>query len=313
MYNFIFFTDAQANSHAISSRKDVFEESIIHKMEDLVEAANARGCDVYCGGDFIDTPYVGHSFIVRLISTLKKLKGTMRLVLGNHDILGRNIESYKYTTIGILEKAGALTVFARDTFVKADNYSIVPIHYNEDDCLANYAFTTPTIAISHNMILPMSAPFNHIKCEDLEKGVTVPTYILCGHYHPPFRYVSSKVPLTVINPGSTGRVSRGDGQDRVPEFLACTVEGMNFTYEYHKFKSAKPWSDVFYDKEESPFGVLDIKVGIESLSIDGESVTDIVRRYGNAVGADAAVIDESLRRVQLLENSINSTKNRYGQ
>lgn len=313
MYKFIFMTDSQCDSHTVSSRKDVFEEAILRKMEDLVTHANELGCDIFCGGDFIDTPYIGHSFIVRLMSTLKKLRGTMHLVLGNHDILGRNIESYKYTTIGILEKAGALTVFTSDTFIKADNYNITPIHYSEDDNLANYAFKVPTIAISHNMILPISAPFSHIKCEDIEKCVSVPTIILCGHYHPPFRYVSSKVPLSVINPGSTGRVSRGDGQDRVPEYLVCAVDGMNFTYDYVKYKSALLWKDVFYEKDESPFGVLDIKVGIESMTIDGVSVSDIVRRYGESSGAEKEVIDESLRRVQLLENSINSTKNKYGQ
>ena len=100
MNKFCFFTDSQCNSHTVSSRRDNFEEACLAKIKEIVAVGNANSCDIFCGGDFIDSPYLGHSFIVRLIDTLREFKHTFYLTLGNHDILGRNLNTYRNSRKG---------------------------------------------------------------------------------------------------------------------------------------------------------------------------------------------------------------------
>jgi len=281
-------------------------------MSELVQAGNTHLCDIYCGGDFVDSPYLGHSFIVKLIDILRGFRHTLYLTLGNHDILGRNLDTYKYTTVGILEKAKVLKIFNKDEIRTAGNYQLRSNPYNETDSVESYQFSTPTILISHNMLIPFTAPYTHIHTDSILPFMNN-LIVLCGHYHPPFSISNTANNVHILNPGSTGRVSRGDGQNRIPQYFLCEVDGMSFKHTAINYASAKPWSEVFIEADETNSGILDIKTGIEELMIDGLSMTDVIKKYGQSIGATPVIVDECVRRVNLVEQGINSQKLKYGQ
>ena len=136
VYKFVYFTDSQADDRILSNRKDKFEETILCKFKEIIDVANYNNCDIICGGDLLDRPYISYSFLGKLIDVLKFNKNKFLLILGNHDIVGRNLESYERSGIGILEKSGVVTILSSS--ITKEGFSIVPIHYNETHKLEEY-------------------------------------------------------------------------------------------------------------------------------------------------------------------------------
>jgi DNA repair exonuclease SbcCD nuclease subunit len=306
MYKFIYFTDLHSDdSNNIFNRVDDFGSTTLSKLEEIIFEANRLNCDIYCGGDLINNPYLSHSYINRMIKVLSNFENIFYLVPGNHDILGRNIDSANETTIGILEKSTSFRFkLLRIGHFEKEGFYIMSNPYNEDikvndfSMISNFKF--PVILIDHNMIIPMDMPFDGLKTDLLSGYFRRGSLVLCGHWHSPFLKKYDTVEF--INIGSAGRLNRKLDQ-RDPQYLIVTLESGKYSYEYKKFLCAAPYNEVFKldDSVHLKLEELNFNTYI-SENINTSDLISIVKSVGEDKKIDKDIIEELVKKIEFFQS-----------
>lgn len=310
MYQFLYFTDSQADDRPLSFRRDDFGNTILNKFQEIINVANSHMIDIYCGGDFLDRPYITYPFLNRMFMMFRGLNTNFYLVLGNHDIVGRNLESYERSALGILENTGVIKIL-KDPIVK-EGFKIQSIPFNEDHQIGLYDNSERTIIISHNMIVPDPVPFEHTHPIEItpriqDKG----SLVLSGHSHVPFD-LTLPDGLRFINPGSLGRVSREPKEaERTPKFLFITLRDGSYRVEYIPVSCAPHFSTTFKAREEDkPFSILDLsdlKNIIHSTKAQAFSISEYVKKVASDRNINKDILEESLKRISEAETGFKLT------
>lgn len=323
MYKFIYFSDLHADNRLFLSRKDNFELSCLSKLKDIVDASNKLDCQVLCGGDLVNGPYLGHSFINQMIDILKGMRRPLNLILGNHDITGRNLRSYNSSTLGLMVKSGVLTIMEKPGLI--EDFLMIPVPYDEAQTAISYdqhfkdifpgnydIDRKPRLIITHNMILPTPTVFNHILASDVAKVIPSNSVLLIGHYHVPFSCTENDVRF--INIGSAGRVSRSPGENRTPEYAVITLDGSDIDIDRRTFPSAKSWDEIFEPKLEHSSGniLIDAKDFFSSYEDKSLNLDEIMLALSTKMKISLDVVIESKRRLELARDRMHIENNKYG-
>ena len=263
---------------------------------------------------------VDHSFINQMISILKEMKCKFHLILGNHDIIGRNLDSNSTSTIGLLRHANVIHLLEKPS--RIEDFMLAPYSYNENQIAEDYyklpgvgdfdANLLPRIVITHNMILPQPAIFTHILASNVARHVPPKTLFLIGHYHVPFFFTEDGIKF--VNIGSAGRVSRSPGENRVPEYAIITLTGSEYDVDRRPFPSAKLWDNVFEPKLESKSdnAIIDAKEFFNSYTDKSLDLNDIMSALSVKMKIDPKVVEESKLRLEAARHRMTIENNKYG-
>lgn len=315
MKKILFFTDTHLQETPISSRKDNYLESIIKKIEEIKDIANNENVDyVLFGGDFFSKPSPSDEVIIKLIQILKKFNSRPIItILGNHDIEGRNPDTYNRKAVKILEEANLIKVLKDE-----ENYppfdteiEIQGVNYkNGVDSDPNLLKVEKKrkglvlIQMVHSYVLPFKTYFQTISLEELSK-ITEADIILIGHYHDGFgeRKVNGKI---FICPGSIARDSINQF-DRIPQVVYIKIDGSKIETQFIKLKNVLKKEEIESKeiKEIEDFIFKDFFQSLQGKSIDSFEPEKIIDEILKDENVDQEIKDEVLKRYEEAREKFN--------
>jgi len=306
MYKFIYFTDLHLDDgNNIFNRIDDFGATTLAKLEELTFKANESNCDIYCGGDLINNPYLSHSYINKIIKILSNFDNTFYLVPGNHDILGRNIDSVNETTIGIFEKSTSFRFkLLRIGYFEREGFYLMSNPYNEDIKVGNFSdisnFKFPVILLDHNMIIPVDMPFEGLKTDLLSGYFRRGSLVLCGHWHSPFYKKYDNVEF--VNIGSAGRLNRKLDQ-RNPQYMIVTLDSGKYSYDIVNFSCAKSYNEIFRQDDLVHVKLEELNLNkYISENINTSDLISIVKAVGEEKKIDTDIIEEIIKKIEFFQS-----------
>ena len=226
--NFVFVTDIHGRTNNPVSRKDYFPEAILNKLNWVVDYANSNNAIILCGGDWLNRPDTSPTFISKMCSVFNKSKYKIVGVLGNHDLYGYNIESFKRTPLAIAAACNNICILPENDSldIELQNKSIYLTGSHSSPLIDRGGrideYYTPRkiveksrdemrIHIVHGFLTtkdwPSGVPYTKISSvSDTDADI-----LLAGHEHLGFgiKVVGDTI---FCNPGALGRVSAAIGE-----------------------------------------------------------------------------------------------------
>ena len=299
---FLFYTDTHYKDNAPKGRLDNIMDSQFDELKDILELSREYEVDFLLhGGDFFDNRKPSHQLVVHLLDWFKLLHLPVYTVIGNHDLLGYNLDSVKNSGLGVLLESGAVEKV--DEHLQWDDSKVVikSVHstlefekqYIFDDRYKDYL----KIVVSHNYVIPSeSMPFGFIHPKDIQTNADL---VLCGHYHTSFDHIEGNTRW--INPGSVSRWSTAD-RNKLPQALLIEVTGQEYNIKYLPLKSAKPGSEIFdielieankqHDKDIEAFAK-----SLESVSFQAVDIESMIKQVGSEQAIEKPILDIILNKI----------------
>ena len=308
MKKILFFTDTHLQEIPISSRKDNYFESIIRKIEEIKDIANSENVDyVLFGGDFFSKPSPSDEVIISLIQILKKFNSRPIItILGNHDIEGRNPDTYNRKAVKILEEAHLIKVLKDgenyppfDTEIEIQGVNYKNGVDSNPDLLKVEKKRKGLILIQmvHSYVLPFKTNFQTLSLEEVA-NITEADIILIGHYHDGFgeRRVNGKI---FISPGSIARDSMNQF-NRIPQVVLIKIDGSKIDIEFIKLKNVLKKEEIESKdmKEIEDFIFNDFFRTLQGKEIDSFEPEKIIDEILKDENVDQEVKKEVLKRYE---------------
>lgn len=299
---FLFYTDTHYKDQAPKGRIDDIMESQFAEMNDILKLSREHDVDVMIhGGDFFDNRKPSHQLVVHLLDWFKLLDKPVYTAIGNHDLLGYNLDSVKNSGLGVLMESGAvdkidghLQWYDEKVVIKAVHSTLeFEKEYMFDAKYKDYF----KIVISHNYVIPEeSVPFGFIHPRDIKTNADL---VLCGHYHLPFDHIEGNTRW--INPGAICRWSTED-RHKMPQVLLVELRDGNHVVTHIPLQSAKPGFEIFdlellaankqHDKDIAEFAR-----SLESVSFKAVDIEGMVKELGATQQIEQPVLDIILKKI----------------
>jgi len=298
----LFYSDTHYKDHAPKGRIDNVMESQFDELRDILEISREHEVDCLIhGGDFFDNRKPSHQLVVHLLDWFKLLDKPVYTAIGNHDLLGYNLDSVKNSGLGVLIESGAVDKINSDLVWESDKVIIKAVHstlafetqYMFDERYKDYL----KIVISHNYVIPTETmPYGFIHPRDIQTDADL---VLCGHYHTPFDHVEGKTRW--INPGAISRWSTTD-RDKVPQVLLVEVKDGKYTVTHIPLKSSRPGHEIFdvelieanktHDKDIAEFAR-----SLESVSFQAVDIEGMIKQLGAEQQIEQPILDIILDKI----------------
>lgn len=312
MPKFLYMTDAHIQAATPARRTGNFENDILSKLIWILMEAQARKVDaIVCGGDLFDHSRPSYRLAVDVLRMIRNAGVPWLHVLGNHELVGHNPDSYKHGVLAFFEQAPEFDIL-KD--VKFGGYVLRAIHYRHGvEELTNWPALgdAPEIVIAHAMIVPTPRPYEHVLPRKIE---TTARLVLTGHSHDPFAAVVSRakddgehrkqvgaglgmilndpveshivIPdewdaTVFINPGSLGRVAfLAHNLGRIPRALVVDT-GPPLTVTALPVDVARPASEAFDSGAAESAGAWNNRVeefldAMDGVRVEGIKASSIV-------------------------------------
>lgn len=276
MPKFMYLTDAHIQAATPARRTGNFENDILAKLIWILIEAQALKCDaVVCGGDLFDHSRPSYRLAVEVLRMIRNAGLPWYHVLGNHELVGHNPDSYKRGVLAFFEQAPEFEILNDLEF---GGYVLRAVHYRHGvEELIDWPVLgdAPEIVIAHAMIVPTPRPYEFVLPRQIN---TTARLVLTGHSHDPFGAVVSRenddaenrkqvgaglgmilndpveshiiIPegwdaTTFVNPGSLGRVAfLAHNLGRIPRALIIDT-GPPLTVTALPVAVARPASEAF--------------------------------------------------------------------
>ena len=316
-------TDSHGTVKGPESRKDVYYITFLKKLYELGFVVKKMHIDMIVHtGDLFHTARVSDKFAGQVSEMIKAMGIPFYVVPGNHDIEGYTTDTIDQTKLGLLAKAGVITILDRDNPIRVtshkdgESYTVAisgqeyyahidegnmkdfEMQQDEADLniLAVHAYLTDT---------PQHPDIKCTMCQDV---VTDADLILTGHYHRTFEW-SDGQNLDIFNPGSMLRVEQTDyNKTHVPQYGILDIDLDNsgnivWDYKFHQFKIAQPSTVIFdyaskYKAKASSITLEGFKNSIANTMTaiqPSTTIYKIITDICNASNVDAAIEKLSLK------------------
>jgi len=275
-------TDSHGTAKGPESRKDVYYITFLKKLYELGFVIKKLNVDmVIHTGDLFHTARVSDKFAGQVSAMIKSMGVPFYVVPGNHDIEGYTTDTIDQTKLGLLAKAGVVTILDRDNpiritatqngeeftvaisgqeyYAHIDEGNMRDFEMQQDEADLN-------ILAIHGYIAD-TPQHPDIKCTMANDIVTDADLILTGHYHRSFEW-SDGQNLDIFNPGSMMRVEQTDyNKTHTPQYGILDINldengSIEWDYKFHQFRIAQP-STVIFDYASK------YKAKAASITLDG--------------------------------------------
>ena len=316
----LFFTDTHVRKTAPKNRLDNYYESIMIKLNEVIEYANDNDVDyIIHGGDLFERPDVSVATVSEVAQIFMKSAVPIYVLSGNHDIYGYNQDTLNRTMLGLLINLNILKLIPEEGLVLSKDgidlcligksfkhdMDLSPKNYiiNRDD----YPKADFYITIAHGFLTdkPFLKTVPHILIDDVlstEADIT-----LTGHYHTGYdiKYINNKY---FANPGSMARVSNSIIEmKRIPSFILIDFKN-GIDIKKIPLKTAKSGEEVL-DREfiqTNRYKTERMHEFIEtidsSMNLDKFNLYDLITEITNSENFDEKVKDEAMKRIAIVQS-----------
>ncbi len=295
---FVFAGDLHVADKAPAGRVDDYMDTILNKLVAIRDiCVELGGCKAFFTGDIFHIKHpnrVSHRLVQELIHLFKSFPNVVHVNPGNHDLGPAGMLSLPSQPLGVLEKAGAVTINLQARyFHEGGSFWLIPRPYNaaaegvqdgevhpehysitESERADIDDFPAPIIGLFHASIVGPgdSRPYPHFTAD------AIPSFeeydlIISGHLHENLGVVPVGKKTMFANPGSIARTSRNlPSYTRTVGVLAVNItsDGKMHIDEV-PLPGVKPALEVFGARlEESPALEYDTKIAqfVEALGED---------------------------------------------
>jgi DNA repair protein SbcD/Mre11 len=199
--NIIMVSDLHMDLETPAGRLDDTGETAFRKLEYVLQEAAKRKAIILQAGDFMNKPR-SWFLLPRLIDLLKRYGIPIYCVAGQHDVYMYNEETKDNTSLGVLAKAGLVTILGEKGTIHG-NVVFYGASYGQEIPFPNY---TKEKGIRDLNILVVHAPIaeewvggDFIEADKFLKEHTEYDYILCGDIHRRFQVNSGA--RSILNTG----------------------------------------------------------------------------------------------------------------
>lgn len=247
MLKFLFYTDLHFKTINPVHRVGSYAEDIYKKFVEIYEIARSEKVDaILFGGDFFDTyKLFDVEYFRKLKEVVAKAHAPTYAAIGQHNLLGYNLESYLGSTLSLFEDyCGDLWQTLNEP--KAIGDCVLEASHCTGDfdglkkILKKGANSKYRVVLAHCLLYDKTDKLIGTKdVKDFENDTT--DVVLSGDLH--CGYPICKVGRTIFaNPGA---VCRKELNDNRQVQVALVHVGERIGVEYVPLRSAKPYEDVF--------------------------------------------------------------------
>ena len=299
-------TDSHGTVKGPESRKDVYYITFLKKLYELGLVVKKLGIDmVIHTGDLFHTARVSDKFAGQVSEMIKAMGIPFYVVPGNHDIEGYTTDTIDQTKLGLLAKAGVVTILDRNNPVlitanqDGEEYTVAisgQEYYahidegNPKDFEMQQDEADLNILAIHSYLTDIPQ-HPDIKCTMCQNVITDADLILTGHYHRSFEW-SDGQNLDIFNPGSMLRVEQTDyNKNHTPQYGILDISldshgSIVWDYKFYPFRIAQP-STVVFDYAAK------YKAKHSSITLDGfkNSISNTMSSIQPSMGIDKIICD----------------------
>jgi len=184
---FLFYTDLHLSAKRPIHRVDDFATSLLVKLAEVYDIAKQEDVDfVLFGGDFFNNHRIFNYDIIRTASDIMERSGKKTFaVIGQHDLIGHNQETYKTSTLAFLEHFCRSYQTLVKPFDAGNKVTIYPCHWfdNVKEMVQKSPASGTSVMVCHQTIVKDKLPYNAILTSELTSDYDV---IISGDVHAGF-------------------------------------------------------------------------------------------------------------------------------
>ncbi|WP_100373135.1 metallophosphoesterase family protein [Bacillus sp. FJAT-45037] len=321
---FLYITDTHIRGTTPKNRKDVFQETMTKKIQEVIKIANEQEVDMLLhGGDVFDRPDLSPNVVGQFARLFREAKMPIYAIAGNHDTFGHNPETISRTMLGLLDSFGLMTVVSPDkpVLIEKDGLRVQlsgqPYHYDLDQrdpkldyYPQNEHDADVLIHLVHSMLVEKSLPegIPHTLIDHI--WTTTADVILTGHFHGGFG-IKEQGGTWICNPGAMARVNNHWSEiNRFPQYVIGEIgENGSIALTLHTLQSAESGEDVLdrtylekavHQEEKLHEFVQQVKEQSEFKSLN---MGDIIGEIAALSNVSDEVKQEALRRITVIEET----------
>ena len=329
-------TDSHGTVKSPESRTDVYYIAFLRKMYELGYVVKQQKIDmVIHTGDLFHTARVSDKFAGQVSEMIKAMGVPFYVVPGNHDIEGYTTDTIDQTKLGLLAKAGVVTILDRNNPIiitanqDGEEYTIAisgQEYYAHIDEGNPQDFDMQQDAADLNILaahayLTNTPQHPDIKCTMCQDVVTDADIILTGHYHRSFEWDGPDV--SIYNPGSMMRVEQTDyNKNHMPQYgildISLNTNG-DIVYDYfcHTFRVAEPSTTVFdysakYKAKHASISLDGFKNSIANTMSNIQPSSSIINIIDNLCQGSNVDIHEHQMTLKLYNDALQNAPDSFG-
>lgn len=270
MDKFVFVADSHFQGKRIETRTDDYCKSLFEKLDFVIDFCRKHNVgNLIHGGDLLNNPNISDLVAGRIAKALSKSKLQVWYTIGNHDITGKNPETYVNGKLHMFESYDWFH-FIGGKLCEFENCVLMGVDYDyENEDRTGYVMEQ-FCGIEKTKILVLHAMiYGGEKDLMVNKKRIVASYrqidtnadlVLCGHYHPGMKVKKLTVlnkDIMFANPGSFGRTDKLTNRVGIGPGLTYVCIGKKGIV---KLKNIKIPCDrnVFIDTDEGKYQLADV-------------------------------------------------------
>lgn len=220
----VFATDIHIKYIPPSSRidKETFLDSLIKKINFIIDFANNNADILIFGGDIFDKPDTVYSLIISILKEFKKISIPTYTIVGNHDIYGYQENSINKSAIGVLLES---EVIQKLDILEFDNLIIKGMHCYSEEIFNDAIPNKNNILICHKPITNLSIP-GGINIKKIANNCNY-NVVLSGDIH--IGHIEKENNILFLNPGAILRASIIE-KDRTPQLILLDTSNNSYKF-----------------------------------------------------------------------------------
>lgn len=282
-------------------RLDNFLDAQFLKLEKIRDIAEERDVDiVFLLGDVFDRARPDLWLVNKAASLFGKFPCVIYSLVGNHDLQGCR-DGVPGTALGNLFTSGTIRKLEGD--MPLLDIPIRGIGHTREHTVELYASEIPRIILSHNLLTPQVAPFEHLLADDVLK-VAKDCFIFAGDFHDPFEKYAPSTHARVINPGVLIRTSIAE-KDTDPSVVYFEATSRDLVTSYRKISLGAPKGESIFNfalHEKTKENELNLKQFIDSITqtqFESQDIISLIRELGLKDNVGNTIIEEAVARIQV--------------
>lgn len=353
---FLYVGDLHQDELIPIHRMDDFNETRKEKISEILKIAKDNNVNaILHGGDFFNRPKMSNEFVTSIIETwneqlisidIQELTFQFKAgiisekeylqainqykqntipfisIIGNHDLIGDNIESYPKTSLNVLETSGFLHIVDKENpiiFKENDlSVAITGFHYDRelDKSQDKLGYIVDKkvevdgkpcdyqIHLTHGMLTPISygKKFAHTTISEIQDK-TIADLTINGHDHIGFDTIYYKDKI-FANPGSPFRLTADKKEiDRMPKVLLISISKKGIEVEDIYLQCAKKGDlvlseDAKITNKNKISTMAKIQTMINQSSLQKSlRIADIIDNIGNASNIDKDILKDVQNKI----------------
>lgn len=343
MLKFLYFGDMHGGGNIPTHRTDDFLETKKAKIKEILKIAKDNKVNALLqGGDFLHKGNISDECLSKEMINWSQvnlnnlafdvmignksindlgqiLKNSIPMIgtIGNHDLIGGELESFEKTSLNVLVQSGFMTLATKEEPIifkdEEEGFSLAisasPYTHNIDgDDKSAYIVDEKKgdfhIHLTHGMLMDKSygKKFKHTTVQEIAY-LTKADLTINAHDHVGYKEIELDE-KKFINSGSPVRLSAEKKEiARMPKVLLVTIDKANGIQLEEIYLTAKPGNEVLSrehieNKEEKNKYVEEVKSLINKANIKkGVDITEIISNLGIAEGIESHIIKEVVESV----------------